>query len=211
MSATAALECTTETRVTRSLLGYGVIAGPVYVTVSLAQALTRPGFDLSRHSWSLLSNGDLGWIQITNFLLTGAMVIAFGIGLRRATGSRWAGGLVTAFGVSMLGAAVFRADPAFGFPVGAPADQGTVSWHGMLHLLCGGIGFLCVVAAGLLLARRHAAAGRRGLAAYTAVSSVGFLGSFFGIAAGAPVLIFVAGILALFTWMSVTAVSLYRQ
>ena len=37
-------------RVTRSLAGYGVVAGPVYVGVSLAQALTREGFDLTRHA-----------------------------------------------------------------------------------------------------------------------------------------------------------------
>jgi len=50
-------------RVTKSLLGYGVLAGPFYVIVVLAQALTRPGFDLARHDASLLSNGPLGWIQ----------------------------------------------------------------------------------------------------------------------------------------------------
>ena len=35
--------CDPATRVTKSLLGYGVIAGPLYVSVSLAQALTRGG------------------------------------------------------------------------------------------------------------------------------------------------------------------------
>jgi len=44
-------------RVTRSLLGYGILAGPLYIVVALAQALTRDGFDLSRHPWSLLANG----------------------------------------------------------------------------------------------------------------------------------------------------------
>lgn len=43
--------CTPEGRVTRSLLGYGVLAGPVYVAVSLGQALIREGFDLTRHEW----------------------------------------------------------------------------------------------------------------------------------------------------------------
>ena len=65
-------------RVTKSLLGYGVIAGPFDVVESLSQALTRDGFDLTRHAWSLLANGDLGWIQITSFTLTGAMLVAAG-------------------------------------------------------------------------------------------------------------------------------------
>jgi Protein of unknown function (DUF998) len=71
-------------RVTRSLLGYGVIAGPFYVVVSLVQALTRDGFDLTRHAWSLLANGELGWVQVANFAVTGAMLVAFAVGLHRA-------------------------------------------------------------------------------------------------------------------------------
>ena len=36
--------------VTRSLLGWGVVAGPFYIIVGLVLAITRPGFDLSRHA-----------------------------------------------------------------------------------------------------------------------------------------------------------------
>ncbi len=70
---TTTTSCDHESRTTKSLLGYGVIAGPVYVAVSLAQALTRQGFDPTRHAWSLLSNGGLGWIQVTNFAAAGLM------------------------------------------------------------------------------------------------------------------------------------------
>ena len=62
---------TTSKGRTAVLLAAGVVAGPLYVVVSLAQALTRPGFDLSRHPWSALANGDLGWIQMVNLILTG--------------------------------------------------------------------------------------------------------------------------------------------
>src|ERR687884_543103 len=78
--------CAPGTRVTRSLLGYGVVAGPFYVLVVLVQAVIRPGFDLARHDASLLSNGSFGWLQVANFLLTGAMVVACAIGVRRALG-----------------------------------------------------------------------------------------------------------------------------
>jgi hypothetical protein len=37
---------------TKGLLRLGVVAGPLYVAVSLIQALTRDGFDLTRHAWS---------------------------------------------------------------------------------------------------------------------------------------------------------------
>src|SRR5258708_39666514 len=63
-------------RITKSLLGYGVIAGPIYVVVVAAQMATRDGFDPTRHAASQLANGERGWIQIVTFLVTGAMVIA---------------------------------------------------------------------------------------------------------------------------------------
>src|SRR5262245_8958704 len=112
-------DCSPATRITRSLLGYGVIAGPLYVLVALAQALTRDGFDLSRHAWSLLANGDWCWIQTVNFVVTGAMTVAAAVGLRRAAGGV-APVLIGVYGLSLVGAGVFRADPAQGFPVGAP-------------------------------------------------------------------------------------------
>jgi len=76
--------CDTTTAVTRSLLGYGVIAGPIYLTAGLIQALTRDGFDLGRHDLSLLANGPLGWIQVANLVITGLMTIAAAVGLGRA-------------------------------------------------------------------------------------------------------------------------------
>ena len=112
-------DCEPADRVTKSLLGYGVIAGPIYVVVALAQAVTREGFDLARHQWSLLANGSNGWIQVTNFVVTGLMVIAFAVGLRRALepglGTRWAPRLIAVYGASLIAAGIFRADPALGF------------------------------------------------------------------------------------------------
>jgi hypothetical protein len=163
LTADADTSCEPDQRLTKSLLGYGVIAGPIYVLVSLTQALTRDGFDPGRHAWSLLSNGDLGWLQIANFCLTGLMTVAAAIGLRRATApGRWVPRLIGAYGVATLAAGVFRADPALGFPPGTPGDVHDVSWHGTLHLVAGGIGFVCVVAACLILGSRFAAENRAG-------------------------------------------------
>ncbi len=122
-----AATCSPEGRVTRSLLGYGVIAGPVYVLVSLAQAATRDGFDLRKHAWSLLSNGSLGWLQITNFILVGLMVGAFAAGVRRASGGKAAPVLFGIFAASQVAAGLFRADPALGFPPGTPDGPGSVT------------------------------------------------------------------------------------
>src|ERR1700758_3700603 len=120
-------------RITRSLLGYGVLAGPVYVVTALAQGLTRPGFDLLHDDVSLLSNGSLGWIQIANFIVTGACVLAAAVGMSRALHGRstWGPRLVGVFGAGLIGAGIFVADPMNGFPVGTPAGRPeTISVHG---------------------------------------------------------------------------------
>src|SRR6476660_2533095 len=132
-------------RITKSLLGYGVIAGPIYVLAAAVQMATRDGFDPTRHAASQLANGDLGWIQIATFLITGAMTIAGAVGIRRALGpgrpSHWAAGLVGAFGVGLVVAGIFRADPSDGFPPGTPAGMAEPTWHGMVHLAVATSGF----------------------------------------------------------------------
>jgi hypothetical protein len=206
-------------RVTKSLLGYGVIAGPVYVVVSLAQALTRDGFDLTRHAWSLLANGDLGWIQITNFTLTGAMLVAFAVGLHRALdggrGGRWAPRLLGTFGVGMaLSALVFRAGPAQGFPPGAP-QQPQLSWHGALHYPVAGVAFVSLVVACFVIASRFAAEGRRGWAVFSRVAGTVFLVGFAGLSASAgaswSVVGFILALVVVFAWISALAMHWYRR
>ena len=212
-------DCTPTERVTRSLLGYGVIAGPVYLTVSLAQAFTREGFDPARHAWSMLANGSLGWIQITNFVLTGLMVLAAAAGLRRAFGTgpagRWAPRLVAVYGVSLLAAGVFRADPALGFPAGTPEGPGEVSWHGALHFVAGGVGFACLAAACFVVARRYSAQGRRGRALWSRATGAVFLSGFAMLASSggsqAGTLAFTAAVIAVWAWLSAVAADAYRR
>jgi hypothetical protein len=216
----SAVACDPATRVTKSLLGYGVLAGPFYVVVSLAQALARDGFDLTRHSWSLLSNGSLGWIQITNFVLTGLFTILAAVGLSRALGgsgrgARWAPRLLGAYGVSLIGAGAFRADPAAGFPVGTPPAANAVSWHGMAHLAVGAVGFLCLIAACFVLASRFSRAGSRDWATYSAITGVVFFAGFVGIASGqgnpVTVIAFVVAVLVAWSWVSALCAHFYRR
>ncbi|MGP3956391.1 DUF998 domain-containing protein [Nonomuraea sp. 3N208] len=203
----------------RLLLGCGIVAGPMYMTVALAQAFTREGFDLVRHPWSFLANGELGWIQTTNFVLTALATIAAAVGLRRnlspGRGARWAPILVGAFGASMIGAALFPADPAMGFPPGTPEGPGTVTLAGTLHMAVGGVGFLCMVAACFVIASRHTREGRKGWALYSRVTGTLFLGSFAGIASGGGVawanLAFIAGIVAIWSWLSLLSLNLSRH
>jgi hypothetical protein len=212
LSTYAMSECTSAARITRSLLGYGVLAGPLYVGVSLAQALTRDGFDLSRHAWSLLANGDLGWIQITNFIVAGSATVAAAVGLRRALGRRPAPALIAVYGASLIAAGIFRADPAQGFPVGTP-EMTSVSWHGTAHFVVGGIGFLCLIAACFVLANGFSREGQRRLAWFSRVTGVVFLAGFAGIASGShgpTTLAFVVAVGFVWAWLATVCVHLYR-
>ncbi|WP_432933912.1 DUF998 domain-containing protein [Microbispora sp. CA-135349] len=209
----AARPCDRETSLTRSLLGYGVIAGPVYAGVSLTEALTRDGFDLTRHAWSLLANGDLGWIHITNLVLAGAMTIAFAVGLRRAHGRGWAPRLLAVYGLSLLAAGAFRADPVQGFPRGVPG--GEVTWHGVAHLASGGVGFTCLVAACFVLARRFARRGRAAWAWSSRMTGALFAAGFLSMVSAAGVawsnLAFTAAVVLGWAWISALAAHAYRN
>lgn len=212
--------CDPAARVTRSLLGYGVLAGPVYVITVLVQAALRRGFDLSRHDASLLSNGDLGWVQVANFLITGAMVIACAVGIARALrggrGATWAPRLLAVYGLGLVGAGVFAADPMNGFPAGAPAGMPeAISTHGLLHIAFAAIGFLGFVAACLVMARRFASTGRRGWSAFSAATGTAFLAAFVGIASGSAssivVIAFWAALLVAWAWLAALSIDLYRS
>ena len=215
-------DCTDDRRgnIARSLLGWLALAGPIYLVTSVTQGLLRPGFDFTRHSWSLLANGELGWIQTVNLLLSGAMVIAGALGVRMVVGTatraaRWMPRLLAGYGAGLVLAGLFRADPADGFPVGTPVDQATITWHGTLHLAVGGLGFACLVAACLLTAALHRRRGETGKAWLdTGVGiffGLSFLGLFSGSTAAAVILGFTAGVVVSLVWLTWHAVELYRR
>jgi hypothetical protein len=208
--------CTPAQRVTKSLLGYGVLAGVVFEASVLVQGLTRHGFRIAHDDASLLSNGPLGWIQIVTFLLAGAMTIAAAAGARRAMASRWAPRLIAIYGAGLIGAGIFSADPANGFGPGAPLGRAAhVSWHAAGHLIAASIGFAALIAACFVAARYFYRQGRRGMALYSGVTGVVFGAAFAGVATGsassAIVLPFYAAVLAAFTWLAVVSVFLYRH
>ncbi|AXB42344.1 DUF998 domain-containing protein [Amycolatopsis albispora] len=213
-TASAPAELTAD-RITKSLLGYGVLAGPVYVTASLVQGALRDGFDLSRHAWSQLAVGDGGWVQVVNLVATGLMVLAFAVGLRRALatgpGARWAPALIGVFGLSMVVAGIFPVDAGGGFPAGAVAPE-VMSTSALIHFAAGGVGFPCLAAGLLVLARRLAREGFARHALAARVIAPLFLASFAAMASGAAgVGVFAAAVVAVFALIAALAVHRYRQ
>ncbi len=168
------------TPATRMLLTFGVIGAPLFVIVSLLQAFTREGFDPTRHPISMLSLGELGWIQVANFVLSGLLIFACAVGLRRVLhpgrAGTWGPLLIAVFGLSLIGGGVFLADPGLGFPPGAPeGPPPSVSTEGIVHGIAFGFGMLSLITSFFVFARRFAAAGERGWARYSIVSGVLFL------------------------------------
>jgi hypothetical protein len=162
---------------TRRLLVCGVIAGPLFVGASFVQAVMRQGFDLARQPLSLLLLGDLGWIQLINFEVSGLLAIAYAVGVRRflhpGRAGTWGPLLIGAWGAGLIVAGFFGPDPSMGFPPGAP--EGTppsMTLHSMIH----GIGFFVslasLVVACFVFARRFASLRQRGWATYCVATAV---------------------------------------
>lgn len=197
---------------TRVLLACAVAAAPLFAVVSLAQAFTREGFDLTRHPLSMLATGDLGWLQIANFLLSGALTVAGAVGLRRAMrgtpGGTWAPRLILVNGVAMAAAGVFVMDPGDGFPAGTPLGQtGTLSWHALMHMVTGSIAFTALIAACFVLGRHFSRAGRPGFAAASRLSGLVFaLGDGWAMSGGrAGSLTLAVGAITAMVWIAVVA------
>jgi hypothetical membrane protein len=197
-----------------SLLRWGVVAGPFYLTVALAQALLRDGFDLTRHALSVLANGPGGWVQTANFAITGLMVLAASVGFARALGpgSRAATWLLAGYGLAIVGGAIFPADPVDGFPPGTPEGMPTsISTTGLLHFAAGGLGFLCLasscVATAWTLRRRRATS----LAVLSLVSGLAvFLGFFGGIASSVGILGIWIAVVVGWVWLAVVSLGMKR-
>jgi hypothetical protein len=164
------------TQGTGALLACGLVAGPLFTTVALVQVLTRDGFDLASHPLSLLSLGDLGWVQISNFVATGVLSVAFAVGMRRALppgrSGAWASGLYAAFGVGLVAGGIFVTDPSLGFPPGVPSAEGSASWHSLVHDVAAGVALDLALVACLVVARLFRRERQTGWAIYSAVTAV---------------------------------------
>jgi hypothetical protein len=204
----------------RSTLACGAVAGPLFVTVGLAQAFSRAGFDLNQHTLSLLSNGDLGWIQIANFVVSGALFVAAATGMRPVVTSgraaTWGPRLIAVFGAGTAAAGAFVPDPAYGFPPGTPASKPTsVSWHGALHYTVASLAFLALIVACFVFASRFRNLGQRAWATCSTLIGALLIVGVGAISSGAhnatANLSFVTAALLGFLWVSALATQLRAE
>ncbi|MER5933944.1 DUF998 domain-containing protein [Streptomyces sp. NPDC002054] len=168
---------------TRCLLVCGAIAGPLFVATFVIAGATRADYHPLRHPVSSLALGGLGWIQVANFLMAGALGLAFAAGLRRALrplrGSTWGPLLVGIWAAGLLGAGIFVTDPVSGYPLGTPdklAHYG--STHAALHDGVSLAAFVALAAACFIFARRFVVWGKPAWAIYSALTGIVFLVTF---------------------------------
>lgn len=104
----------------------GVIAGILFIAVTLVEIFARPGFSIQKHAISVLSLGERGWVMVAVFVLSGLLTLLSAYGLFAGAGSGpkpWGALLLGIYGIGLILAGVFPAPAGLGFPPGTPEDQ----------------------------------------------------------------------------------------
>ncbi len=175
----------------RARVACGALAGPFFVIAFTAIGARRPGYDWKRHTVSSLAVGHRGRLQRSNFIVAGVLYSVAAKGLRqcpqKSVGTRVVPALLAAAGVGLIGSGLFVTDPMDDFPPVIGDDdpindpdltESKPTREGMLHNVSAIPIFAGIPLAGLTSA--VIAARRRDYrwASYSALSSLGMVGSF---------------------------------
>jgi hypothetical membrane protein len=140
---------------TMRLLVCGLIGPALFVAGVVIQDAFKPGFDPSRQFISHLSLGPFGWVNSALLVVSGGLIVLFGIGFRRLLQAdpraRRIAVPIVLFGGSLIAAGMFVIDPGLGYPPGPAPDAPT--WYGTLHDIAGGLAFLAVTAGTVMTGR----------------------------------------------------------
>ena len=167
---------------TRSLLAGGIVAGAMLPIVLGVAGATRQGYSVWRNGVSQLGTGDGAWVFAAAFVLGGALIGLFALGLRRVLrsgrGATWGPIVIAIAAVGFIISGLVPTDPALDYPPGEPA---TATLSGRIHQGAGTLVFGGLSAAAFILARRLRSDARR-LATFSLVT--GTLIIVFAFAAG---------------------------
>ena len=111
---------------TRLLLTCGFVGAVLFVVTFLIDGATRPGYRPLYHPVSALALGTRGWVQTSNFVVTGLLMIAAAAGTREALGVTFGPALLALFGAGLVVSGVFTMDPMRGYPPGTEAGTPAV-------------------------------------------------------------------------------------
>ncbi|MEV0338956.1 DUF998 domain-containing protein [Nocardia sp. NPDC050713] len=205
-----------QSAATRILLACGIIAPLLNISVVLVLGAIRPDYNALVVPDSNLELGPGGWMQITNYIVTGALLLAFTVGVRRllrsGRGNTWVPILLGIYGLTFVAIGPVLPDPSLGYPPGASEE---LTIHGAIHSLLGLVQFTSLTAACFVLARRDEALGSRGWSRYSkatgllvATSYVAFALTAKLVDGGPAGLIERIGIIACGIWIALLAIRL---
>ncbi|WP_280236450.1 DUF998 domain-containing protein [Nocardia cyriacigeorgica] len=159
--------------VMKLLLICGVIGPLLNIVVIHVLGAIRPDYNPWVVPDSNLELGPGGWMQITNYIVTGSLLLAFAFGtrqlMRTGRGSTWGPVLLGIYGLTFVAIGPILPDPSLGYPPGEPE---TLTVHGAVHTLLGLVQFTSMTAVCFVLARRGEPLASRGWYRYSVATGL---------------------------------------
>jgi hypothetical membrane protein len=175
-------------RTTKLLLTCGQLGCILFIVLFLIQGQLRDAYSPLKFPISSLSIGRWGWIQVTNFLISGSLIFLFAIGFRRATpllkNSLWTSRLFGAVGLGLFGAGLCSSDPVYGYPMSEPIRIAQFTITGHLHDFFSILVFVCLPICCFKMRNRFKEFNNKKWATYTLISVIGMLTCFIIAAVG---------------------------
>lgn len=204
---------------TRLLLACGIVAPLLNITVLLILGAVRPEYDAWRVPDSNLELGPGGWMQITNYIVTGTLLLAFAYGARQSLPAGRAATrgplLLAVYALTFVAIGPILPDPSLGYPPGEPTD---LTLHGAIHSVLGLIQFTSLSAACFVLSRGAGPRDSRGWYRYSVVNGALVAVSYIAFALtaklvdGGPAgLVERIGLVACGSWIVLLALRLLRR
>ena len=167
---------------TRALLLCAAIACPLFMILVIVEGALRTDYLSSVYPLSSLAIGHAGWVQITNFIVTGFLLVLFSFGLKQvcntASGKFQGPLLIRWVGIGLIGAGIFVTDPIFGYPTDGPLVLRQFTFHGHLHDGFSMLVFICLPWACFVFRRYFMDKGMRGWSMYSAITGFSMLATF---------------------------------
>jgi hypothetical protein len=197
------------------LLGAGLVAAPLFITVFLIEGFARPGYSAVRLPVSSLALAPRGWIQQTNFVATGALMLVLAIGVLQSAVSVWGGSMLVVYAIGLIGAGVFVTGPVGGYTGRGADDTAVHDPARAVHLVFSLLVFTALPAACFTVAGGLAPFGLAGWAGYSVLTGILVLVGI--VLAGVPPLSAILGLVQRLTiavgwsWIFVFALLLLRS
>jgi len=130
----------------------GATASVLLVAVFVLEDLLSPSFNWLSTAVSEHSFGPHGWIQISTFVLTGLLLLAFARGVRRVFGRH--GSMIGPWFLAIVGWGILLSGPFVADAAPATVYSREATWHGIVHGMLGAIVFTLMPASCFVFYRR---------------------------------------------------------